>query len=88
MNKNLSIDDVKQYFKEDHFEFLVVEASDFNFGFDLNKAIEYDIAVKIVTQSFPGVVIDGKNVDGIVVGWKIARILPIWIKDSNDALVS
>jgi hypothetical protein len=40
--------------------------------------------VKIVTQSFPGAGNGGKNYDGIVVGWKVARILPLWIKDSND----
>ena len=47
---------------------MVVEANELYFGFDLSKAAEFDIAVKIVTQSFPGVGIDGKNVDGIVVG--------------------
>ncbi len=67
-NKNLSIDDIKKYFKEDHFTFLVVEANELYFGFDQRKAAEFDITVKIVTQSFPSVGIDGKNVDGMVVG--------------------
>ncbi len=67
----MSIDDIKKYFKEDHFTFLVVEANELYFGFDLHKADEFNIAVKIVTQSFPSVGIDGKNVDGIVVGWKV-----------------
>jgi hypothetical protein len=62
---------------------LVVEAIELYFGFDLSKAAEFDIAVKIVTQSFPGVGIDGKNVDGIVVGWKLTRLLPTWMKESN-----
>jgi hypothetical protein len=79
----LSIDDIKKYFKEDHFTFFVVEANDLYLGFDLSKADEYDIAVKTVTQSFPGVGIDGKNVNAIVGGWKVTRILPTWIKDSN-----
>ncbi len=62
---------------------MVVEAIELYFGFDLSKAAEFDIAVKIVTQSFPGVGIDGKNVDGIVVGWKLTRLLPTWMKESN-----
>jgi hypothetical protein len=49
---------IKKYFKEDHFTFLVVEANELYFRFDLSKAAEFDIAVKIVTQSFPGVGID------------------------------
>ncbi len=48
--------------------FLVVEADELYFGFDLRKAAEFDIAVNIVTQSIPGVGINGKIVDGIVVG--------------------
>ncbi len=39
----MSIDDIKQYFKEDHFTFLVVKANDLYFGFDLSKAEEYNI---------------------------------------------
>ncbi len=82
-NKKLSIDDIKKYFKEDHFTFLVVETNELFFGFDLSKAAEVDIAVKLVTQSFPGVGIDGKNVYDIVVGWKLTRLLPTWMKESN-----
>ncbi len=37
-NKKMSIDDIKKYFKEDHFTFLVVKANDLYFGFDLSKA--------------------------------------------------
>jgi hypothetical protein len=55
------IDDIKKYFKEDHFTFLVVEANELYFGFDLRKAAEFDIAVKIVSKSFLGVGIDGKK---------------------------
>ena len=37
--------------------------------------------MKIVTQSYSVVGIDGKNVDVIIGGWKIAHVLPTWIKD-------
>ncbi len=74
----------KKYYKEDHFSFLVVEAKDLYYGFDLSKAEEYEIAVKIVTQSYSVIGNDGKNVDAIVGGWKITRILSTWIKDSSS----
>ncbi len=50
---------------------MVVEANELYFGFDLSKAAEFDVAVKIVTQSFLCDGIDGKIVDGIIVGWKL-----------------
>ena len=64
----MSVDDIKRYYKEDHFTFLVVEANDLYFGFDLSIVKEYEIAVKIVTQSYSVVGIDGKNVDAIIGG--------------------
>ncbi len=48
----MSVDDIKKYYKEDHFTFLVVEANDLYFGFDLSIVEEYEIDVKIVTQSY------------------------------------
>ncbi len=39
--------------------------------------------MKIVTQSYPVVGVDGKNVDVIIGGWKVSCVLPRWIKDSN-----
>ncbi len=63
---------------------MIVEAKYLYYGFDLSKAEEYEIAVKIVTQSYSVIGNDGKNVDAIVGGWKIMRILPAWIKDSNS----
>ncbi len=55
---------------------MVVEAKDLYYGFDLSKAEEYEIAVKIVTQSYSVIGNNGKNVDAIAGGWKITRILP------------
>jgi hypothetical protein len=49
--------------------------------FDLTIDEEKEIAVKIVTQSYSVLGIDGKNVDIIIGGWKVARELPTWIKD-------
>ncbi len=63
---------------------MVVEANDLYFGFDLSIVKEYEIAVKIVTQSYSVIGIDGKNVDAIIGGWKVTHILPTWIKDSNS----
>ena len=37
--------------------------------------------LRLVTQSYSVVGIDGKNVDVIIGGWKVARVLPTWIKD-------
>ena len=65
----MTIDDIKKYFKENHFTFLVVKANDLYFGFDLSEAEEYQIAVKIVTKSYSVVGID-------LGGWKVSRILP------------
>jgi len=39
--------------------------------------------VKIVTQSYSVVGIDGKNDDVIIGGWKVLREQPTWIKDSK-----
>ena len=65
------------------FLYLVVEVADLIFGFDLTKDEEKEIAVKIVTQSYHVVGVDGKNVDVIIGGWKVSRVLPKWIKDSE-----
>ncbi len=67
---------MKNYHELDNFTYLVVKANDLYFGFDLSKAEEYEIAVKIVTQSYSVIGIDGKHVDAIVGGWKVSRILP------------
>ncbi len=52
---------------------LVVEVGDLIFGFDLTIDEEKEIAVKIVTQSYPVVGVDGKHVDVIVGGWLLAE---------------
>ncbi len=75
---------MKNYYELDNFTYLVVKANDLYFGFDLSKAEEYEIAVKIVTQSYSVVFIDGKYVNVILGGWTVSRILPRWIKDSNS----
>ena len=80
-NKNMSVDDMEKYYEDDKFLYLVVEVADLIFGFDLTIDEEKEIAVKIVTQSYSVVGIDGKNVDVIIGGWKVARVLPTWIKD-------
>jgi len=80
-NKNMSVDDMEKYFEDDKFLYLVVEVADLIFGFDLTIDEEKEIAVKIVTQSYSVLGIDGKNVDIIIGGWKVARELPTWIKD-------
>ncbi len=49
-NKNLSIDDIKKYFKEDHFTFLVVEANELHFGFDLSKAAEFSLVLALMVK--------------------------------------
>jgi hypothetical protein len=63
---------------------LIVEAKYLSYGFDLSIAEKNEIAVKIVTQSYSVIGNDGKNFDAIVGGWKITRILPAWIKNSNS----
>ena len=75
---------MKNYNELDNFKYLVVKANDLYFGFDLSEAEEYEIAVKIVTQSYSVVGIDGKHVEVILGGWKVLRILPRWIKDLNS----
>ena len=72
---------MEKYFEDDKFLYLVVEVADLIFGFDLTIDEEKEIAVKIVTQSYSVLGIDGKNVDIIIGGWKVARELPTWIKD-------
>ena len=79
----MSVDDMENYYEDDNFLYLVVEVTDLYFGFDLSTVIDYEIAVKIVTQSYSADGIDGKNVDVIIGGWKVLRVLPKWIKDSN-----
>ncbi len=75
---------MKNYYELDNFTYLVVKANDLYFGFDLSNAEEYEIAVEIVTQSYSVVCIDDKYVNVILGGWKVSRILPRWIKDSNS----
>jgi len=53
-NKNLSVDDMENYYEDDKFIYLVVEVADLIFGFDLTIDEEKEIAVKIVTQSYSG----------------------------------
>ncbi len=65
---------------------MVAEANDLFFGFDLSIIKEYEIAVKIVTQSYSVVGIDGKNVDAIIGGWKVTHILSTWIDRNCDVL--
>ena len=68
-NKNLSVDDMENYYKDDKFIYLVVEVADLSFGFDLTIDEEKEIAVKIVTQSYSVVGIDGKKLmSPLVVG--------------------
>jgi len=74
---------MEKYYKDDNLLYLVVEVADLIFGFDLTIDEEKKIAVKIVTQSYSVVGIDGKNVDVIIGGWKVSRVLPTWLKDSK-----
>ena len=60
-NKNLSADDLENYYEDDKFIYLVVEVADLIFGFDLTIDEEKEIAVKIVTQPYSVVGIDGKS---------------------------
>ncbi len=60
---------MEKYYKDYKFLYLVVEVGDLIFGLDDEK----EIAVKIVTQSYSAVGVDGKNVIVIVGGWKISR---------------
>jgi hypothetical protein len=80
-NKNLSVDDMEKYYEDDKFLYLVVEVADLIFGFDLTIDEEKEIAVKIVTQTYSVLGIDGKKMNVIIGGWKVARVLPKWIKD-------
>jgi len=59
---------MEKYYENDHFLYLVVEVTDLYFGFDLTIVRDYEIAAKIVTQSYSFVGIDGKNVDAIIGG--------------------
>ncbi len=59
----MSVDDMEKYYEDDNFLYLVVEVIDLHFGFDLSTVNVYEIAVKIVTQSYSVIGIDGKNVD-------------------------
>ncbi len=72
-----------KYYEVNKFLYLVVEVTDLYFGFDLTTVEDYEIAAKIVTKSYSVDGIDGRNVDAIIGGWKVARVLPKWIKDSN-----
>ena len=74
---------MEKYYEDDNFLYLVVEVIDLYFGFDLSTVRDYEIAAKIVTQSYSVDGINGKNVDAIIGGWKVSRVLPKWIKDSN-----
>ena len=74
---------MEKYYEDDNFLYLVVEVNDLHFGFDLSAVKDYEIAVKIVTQSYSVVGIDGKNFDAIIGGWKVLHVLPTWIKDST-----
>ena len=55
----MSVDDMEKYFEDDKFLYLVVEVADLIFGFDLTIDEEKEIAVKIVTQSYSVLGIDG-----------------------------
>jgi hypothetical protein len=79
----MSVDEMEKYYEGDNFLYLVVEVIDLYFGFDLSTVRDYEIAAKIVTQSYSVDGINGKNVDAIIGGWKVSRVLPKWIKDSN-----
>ena len=74
---------MEKYYEDDNFLYLVVEVIDLYFGFDLSTVRDYEIAAKIVTQSYSVDGINAKNVDAIIGGWKVSRVLPKWIKDSN-----
>jgi hypothetical protein len=79
----MSVEEMEKYYEDDNFLYLVVEVIDLYFGFDLSTDKDYEIATKIVTQSYSVDGINGKNVDAIIGGWKVSRVLPKWIKDSN-----
>jgi len=68
----MSVEDMEKYYKDGNFLYLVVEVADLIFDFDLTIDEEKEIAVKIVTQSYPVVGVDGKNDDVIVGGWKVS----------------
>jgi len=55
---------MEKYYENNHFLYLVVEVTDLYFGFDLTIVRDYEIAVKIVTQSYSVDGIDGRNVLG------------------------
>ena len=60
----MSVEKMEKYYEDDNFLYLVVEVIDLYFGFDLTTDWDYEIAAKIVTQSYSVNGINGKNRDG------------------------
>ncbi len=51
---------MEKYYEDDNFLYLVVEVIDLHFGFDLSTVNDYEIAVKIVTQSYSALALMAK----------------------------
>jgi hypothetical protein len=75
--KTLMMNDVMEYTKNENFKYLVIKASHGNYyGFNLRVKMEQTYAMKIVSPDEPD--------DFMVVGWKVAKKLPMWVCNANS----
>ena len=73
----LTMDDIREYTKNENFKYLVIEASHGDYyGFNLKVKKERAIAMKIVSPD--------EHDDFMIVGWKVSKTLPKWVRNANS----
>jgi hypothetical protein len=71
------MNDNMEYTKNENFKYWVIEAScSVYYGFNLRVKMEQTYAMNIVSPDEPG--------NFMVVGWKVAKKLPMWICNANS----
>ncbi len=71
------MNDIMEYTKNENFKYLVIKACHGNYyGFNLKVKLEHAYATKIVSPNEPD--------NLMVVGWKVVKKLPRWVRNANS----
>ncbi len=70
---------IMEYMRSENFKYLIIEASHGDYyGFNLRVKMERTYAMTIVSPN--------KRDDFMVVGWKVIKKLPNWVRNANSLI--
>jgi hypothetical protein len=77
--KKITFDEILKFVEDEQFKYLVLKSINDNYyGFNVKNKLERKTAKEIVLGNWMVVV----NVDEYVIGWKVGKELPSWVKNA------